>query len=224
MAKKQIKTTPQFKDTEFKNLLVKGRSKYGTISGGQYGKYSVVILLDPDNPEDAEIIAQLEEWDTYAMKRIKEELASIPKVKAEEYRVKKPWGEDLDDNYEPTGYLALRVKTNRLGIWDAKLKAIPPTKLRDGSMGWVIGSGAEVAADIKLKLFATADMIGYTAYLNGLQVIKKGKGRDTNTPPSSFGVIEDGYSVEDDPYLQTNDEDLAVPTEDPEELKKKGDF
>jgi hypothetical protein len=126
------------------------------------GVYSVDQLLDPEDATHAAFIAKLTAMSDKAQ-------ALFPKSKQREWR--KPFGEHLDRDDEPSGYIVVKASTNAVDR-EGRPKALPVVDGLKKPVRVAVYSGSKLVCAVRPSVYLNGTNVGIKLYLNAVQVIE----------------------------------------------------
>lgn len=167
------------------------------------GEFKVTLVLDKDSAEP--LIETIEK----ELKEFYSGLKAQGKKKIKE--ASKPYGEEVDDEGDPTGNVEFKFKSKakfvpRIPIFDSVGKPMTGVEL------W---SGSRIKVNTTLAPYSAGIGEGMAMRLNAVQVIDLVRGSNGSAEGYGFGE-EDGYVHED--------EEPSMEEEESEDIEDEGDF
>ena len=167
------------------------------------GEFKVTLVLDKDSAEP--LIETIEK----ELKEFYSGLKAQGKKRIKE--ASKPYGEEVDDEGDPTGNVEFKFKSKakfvpRIPIFDSVGKPMTGVEL------W---SGSRIKVNTTLAPYSAGIGEGMAMRLNAVQVIDLVQGSNGSAEGYGFGE-EDGYVHED--------KDPSMEEEESEDIEDEGDF
>ena len=167
------------------------------------GEFKVTLVLDKDSAEP--LIETIEK----ELKEFYSGLKAQGKKRIKE--ASKPYGEEVDDEGDPTGNVEFKFKSKakfvpRIPIFDSVGKPMTGVEL------W---SGSRIKVNTTLAPYSAAIGEGMAMRLNAVQVIDLVQGSNGSAEGYGFGE-EDGYVHED--------KEPSMEEEESEDIEDEGDF
>jgi hypothetical protein len=171
------------------------------------GEYKVDLLLD--KVEDAQFLGNLKARSEKAFEEAKVKLAEQNKhAQAKELRVYYPFEVIYDEEGNPTDKVKVKFKSKaQFTTKDGKVITITPN-LFDAQGKEINRDEVIVYGGSKLRVNFTPnafyspaiDKAGISLRINAAQVIELGEGNYASAENFGFGVVDDGFSVEDSDF------------------------